>query len=63
MDIIQIHDVDKEETEYITNQLIRYNSTKVQFEKEPPFLHINRCIKDCDTVIGGILSELFWNVL
>lgn len=63
MDIMQIHDVNKEEIEHITNQLIRYNSTKVQFEKEPPFLHINRCIKDGDTIVGGILSELFWNVL
>lgn len=63
MDTIQIHDAVKEETDYITHQLIYYNSTKVHFEKEPPFLHINRCIKDGNEVIGGILAEVYWNIL
>lgn len=60
---IQIYDVVKEEKDYITHQLIYYNSTKVSFKKEPPFLQINRCVKDGNEVVGGILSELCWNVL
>lgn len=63
MDKNQIHDAAKEETDHIVQQLIYYNSTKVQFEKEPPFLHINRCIKEGNEVIGGILSEMYWNIL
>ena len=63
MDIIQIHDAVKEETDYITHQLIYYNHIKVHFDQEPPFLHINRCIKDGNEIIGGILSEVYWNIL
>lgn len=63
MDKNQIHDAEKEETDHIVQQLIYYNSTKVHFEKEPPFLHINRCIKEGNEVIGGILSEMYWNIL
>ena len=63
MQSIQIHDAVKEETDLILRQLIYYNSTKVHFEKEPPFLHINKCIKDGNEVIGGILSEVYWNIL
>lgn len=63
MDTIQIYDAVKEEIDHIAYQLIYYNSTKVHFKKEPPFLHINRCIRDGNEVIGGILSEVYWNVL
>ena len=63
MDAIQILDAVKEETDYILHQLILYNSTKVYFEKEPSFMHLNRCIKDGNEVVGGILSEIYWNIL
>lgn len=63
MDKIQIQDAVKEEIDHIVNQLIYYNSTKVHFKKEPPFLHINRCIREGNEVIGGILSEVYWNIL
>ena len=63
MNGLQIYDASEEEIDHITEQLIFYNHTKVHFEKQPPYLHINRCIKDGNEVIGGILSELYWNVL
>jgi len=63
MSKIQIHDAQKEEASYIVQQLIQYNDTKVTNKQEPPFLHINRCIKDGDELIGGIITQLYWNVL
>lgn len=63
MNGLQIYDASEEEIDHITEQLIFYNHTKVHFEKQPPYLHINRCIKDGNEIIGGILSELYWNVL
>ena len=63
METIKIYDAMKEEIDLITHQLIYYNSTKVHFKKEPPFLHFNRCIRDGNEVIGGILAELYWNIL
>ncbi|MHB1153783.1 MAG: GNAT family N-acetyltransferase [Eubacteriales bacterium] len=63
MDTVQIHDAVNEEIGHIENQLFYYNSTKVHFDKEPPFLHINRCIKDGNEVVGGILTKIYWNIL
>lgn len=63
MDKAKIYDAANEEIEHINYQLISYNSTKVYFEKEPSFLHINRCIKNGNEVIGGILTDVYWNIL
>lgn len=60
---VNIYDAEKEEIDHITYQLILYNSTKLYFEKDPPFLQINKCIKDGNEVVGGILTEIFWNIL
>jgi len=63
MNEIQIYDAVKDEVDYINYQLIYYNSTKVHFEKEPPFIRLDGCIKHDDEVIGGVLSEIYWNIL
>lgn len=63
MDTIKTNDAVTEEVDHITNQLIYYNSTKLHFETEPPFLHINKCIKEGNEIVGGILSNLYWNIL
>lgn len=63
MDKVQIYDAMKEDSNHIVHQLIYFNSTKLPLENESPFLHINRCIKNGDEIIGGILSEVYWNIL
>ena len=71
MNTIQINDAVQEESDHILQQLLYYNSTKLHFDKEPPHLYINRCIKDSnnnnnnnsDEVVGGILTKIYWNIL
>jgi len=63
MDTIQIHNTLKEENDHIVSQLIQYNNKHVSSNQEPPLLHINRCIREDGEVVGGILSEAYWNVL
>ena len=63
MDKIQICDAANKDTEHITHQLIQYNDRQLAFEQEPPFLHINRCIRHGGEVVGGILSQIYWNML
>lgn len=63
MESIHINDAGKEEQEYIVQQLIKFNHTKLLFQEETPFLHINKCIKNDNEIIGGVLAEIYWNVL
>ena len=63
MSTMQITDATKAEQDYIDYNLILFNHTQVSFEKEPPFLSVNRCIKEGEEVIGGILTQIYWNVL
>lgn len=63
MNKIQIYDATKEEKDHITYQLIQFNHTKLPSMQEQPFLHISRCIRNGNEVVGGILAEIYWNIL
>ena len=63
MEPIQIYEATKEEKDLIFHRLIQFNDTKIPFNPEQPYLHINRCIKNGDEVVGGILAEIFWGIL
>ena len=64
MDTIKIYDATKEEQNYITSGLVRFNNSKVPFKQDPLTKYINKCIKDGDEVVGGILAEVYcWNIL
>jgi ribosomal protein S18 acetylase RimI-like enzyme len=63
LDTIRIYDATKEEKDYIFHQLIQFNDTKASFKKEQPFLHINKCIKNGNEIVGGILAEIYWGIL
>ena len=64
MDTVKIYDATKEEQDYIDSCLVCFNDSKVPFKQKPLTICINKCIKDGDEVIGGILSETYcWNIL
>lgn len=63
MDAIQIFEATQEEADHIHHQLVKFNGTKIPYNPQQPHLQINRCIKDGDNVVGGILAEIFWGVL
>ena len=64
MDAVKIYDATKEEQNYIGSCLVSFNNSKVPFKQKPLSIHINKCIKEGDEVIGGILSEIYcWNIL
>lgn len=62
--MIQIYDATQEEQDYIDNHLVKFNNEKVPFNQTPPFVSINRCIKEGNEVMGGILAQVYcWNIL
>lgn len=63
MNPIKIDNATKEQRDHIRQQLIKFNETKIPFNPQQPYLQINRCIKDGEEVVGGILAEMFWGVL
>jgi len=64
MDTIKIFDATEEEQGSIGSCLVHFNNSKVPFTQKPLYIHINKCIKEDDEVIGGILSEIYcWNIL
>ncbi|MCL2753244.1 MAG: GNAT family N-acetyltransferase [Defluviitaleaceae bacterium] len=64
MDAVKIYDATKEEQSYISSCLVSFNNSKVPFKQKPLSIYINKCIKEGDEVIGGILSEIYcWNIL
>jgi len=64
MDIFKIDDATQEEQSYIGSCLVSFNNSKVPFTQEPLTSYINKCIKDGNEVVGGILAEVYcWNIL
>jgi len=64
MDTIQIYEATKEEQRVIGLGLNEHNSSQVAFSQEPDWIAINRCIKDCDRVVGGIIAYIYcWKIL
>ncbi|MCL2407141.1 MAG: GNAT family N-acetyltransferase [Defluviitaleaceae bacterium] len=64
MDTINVFDVTGEEQSYIASRLVRFNDSQVPFTQKPLSKYINKCIKENDEIIGGILSEVYcWNIL
>jgi len=60
----KIYDATREEQDFISSCLVRFNNSKVPFTQKPLTKYINKCIKAGDEVIGGILSEVYcWNIL
>lgn len=61
---IQIFDATAKEQAFIDYNIVQFNNAKVPFKREPPFLSINRCMRDGDEVVGGILAQVYcWNIL
>ncbi|MGB4590081.1 MAG: GNAT family N-acetyltransferase [Clostridiaceae bacterium] len=60
-----IEECTSEESDFIVNGIVDYNSTKVPFTQEPSFISINRVIKGASGDIkAGITSMLYcWNCL
>ena len=64
MKAVQIYDVTKEDYIQIGSGLVSHNSASVPFTQEPTFIAINRCIREGDKVVGGIIAEVYcWKVL
>ncbi|MCL2527580.1 MAG: GNAT family N-acetyltransferase [Defluviitaleaceae bacterium] len=64
METTKIYDATREEQDFISSCLVRFNNSKVPFTQKPLTKYINKCIKAGDEVIGGILSEVYcWNIL
>lgn len=55
----------KEELDLIDDEIIKYNLEKAPFTQEPPFVSINRVLKDDEgNIIAGIISILYcWKCL
>ena len=61
---IQIIDASKDDQDVIETQLVRYNNSAVPFKQDTPFVPVNRCIKQGDEVVGGIMALVYcWKVL
>lgn len=54
-----------EEYDFVDDMIIEYNQEAVPFTQDPPFIHVNRVIKNEDgEVIAGINSMLYcWNCM
>jgi len=64
MSEIEIHNATREDLKHIDHGIVHYNNTQVPFTQEPSFETINRCIKEGDEVIGGVMAEVYcWNIL
>ena len=64
MDAVKIYDATQEEQSRIGSRLGDFNNSKVPYTQKPLTAYINKCIKDGDEVIGGILAEVYcWNIL
>ncbi len=55
----------REEADFVDNEIIKYNLSKVPFTQEPSCISINRVIKDSNgDILAGIISTLYgWNCL
>ncbi len=61
MNILECSDNDKE---YLVNELVHYNSSKVPFTQDRPFINLNYKIEFNGNIIAGILSVLYaWDCL
>ena len=64
MSTIQVHDATNEELGIIGLGLNEYNNSQVPFTQKPDFVYVNRCIRDGDDVVGGIIAIIYcWNIL
>jgi len=63
MNDIIVDNATPDESNNILQQLVAYNNSQVPYNHDTPFMHINRCVKAGDKIIGGIISEIYWNVL
>jgi GNAT superfamily N-acetyltransferase len=55
----------REEAGFVDDGIVQYNLSKVPFTQDPPFIQINRVIKDPDgKILAGINSVLYcWKCL
>ena len=64
MSEIKIHDATTEDIQCIGKGINRHNDSQAPFSQVPEFVSFNKCIKDGDKVVAGILSEMYlWNIL
>jgi len=54
-----------EEYDFVDDMIIEYNHEQVPFTQDPPFIHVNRVIKNVDgEVIAGINCIMYcWNCM
>ncbi|MDG5814150.1 GNAT family N-acetyltransferase [Chitinispirillales bacterium ANBcel5] len=61
---INIIKCSKKDSEYLENKLVSYNSSKVAFTQDTPFIHMNYKIDSDGKIIAGIKAVLYaWNCL
>ena len=61
----RIRKSNNEESDFIVNEIVKYNLSKIPSKQETNFLWINRVVEDIDgNIIAGILSKMYcWNCL
>lgn len=66
LDMYNIVESTKEEADIVLNGLIEYNSGRLPFKGDVPFIPVNRVMKDSDgNIIAGATCELnyYWSTL
>jgi len=60
----EIHDASEGEIDFIQYSLASYNKNCVPFTQKPSFVEFNKCMKDGDEIVAGIIAGAYcWNVL
>lgn len=65
MNSYSIRESNNEEVDFIINEIVKYNLSKIPSKQEVNFIWINRVIEDISgNIIAGILSKMYcWNCL
>ncbi|MDT8719748.1 GNAT family N-acetyltransferase [Clostridium sp. 19966] len=60
-----IKESDDRSSEFIVDNLVEYNLSKVKLTQKEPFIWINRIIEDTNgNIVAGIISKMYcWNCL
>lgn len=60
-----IRESNNEEADFIVNEIVKYNLSKIPSKQDVNFIWINRVIEDISgNIIAGILSKMYcWNCL
>ena len=59
---IEIHDATEDDVDCICDGLGGYNNSKVPFDRYPR-RKLDKCIKDGDEIVAGIVMYMYWNAM